>query len=698
MEYIKTIKQILPILFLSLLLSCEKKSGEQDPFLWLEDIDSEKALNWVEKHNEATANILEKEPYFQEFYKKNLEIYNSKQRIAYPSIRGKYVYNFWKDEKSERGIFRRIPLNNYLKKSSGWETVIDIDALSRKEGKKWVFKGVEWLKPDYRYCLVKLSDGGGDAVEIREFDAITKSFIKGGFFLPSAKSGISWIDYNTVYVSTDFGKGTMTTSGYPMILKKWKRGTPLKDAITIFRGDSTNMGVWGGVINTPERKYKMIYQYLSFYSKNYFAIEKGKLIKLDVPDDADLQGIFKNQLLLNLKSDWEIEGKKYTQGSLIGIDYDVLLNGGRDFSVIVTPDKKSSIASVSSTKNYLLVNMLENVRSAIYAYRLQKGDWIGKKLPLPQYGAISIVDAIDESDMFFYSYRGFLTPTSLFYMEKPGNKSIEISHLPAFFNTQGLMVRQNWAVSKDGVKIPYFIVAKKELPLNGNNPTLLYGYGGFEISMTPTYSATIGADWLEKGGVFVLANIRGGGEFGPQWHLSALKEKRQKAYDDFAAVAEDLIARKITSPRHLGIKGGSNGGLLVGVAFTQGPELYNAVVCRVPLLDMKRYNKLLASASWMGEYGNPDIPEEWAYISKYSPYQIVLKGKKYPVVFFNTSTRDDRVHPGHARKMAAKMESLGYTLYYYENTEGGHAAATTNKQSAYQNALIYAYLWKQLKY
>jgi prolyl oligopeptidase len=341
--------------------------------------------------------------------------------------------------------------------------------------------------------------------------------------------------------------------------------------------------------------------------------------------------------------------------------------------------------------------MLENVHSVLYVYHLDKDKWRKEKVDIPELGTVSIVDADDDSDKFFYSYYGFLTPTSLFFADTPQKKAKEIRHLPAFFNTDGLTVKQNWATSKDGTKIPYFIVSQKDLKYDSQNPTLLYGYGGFEISMKPRYSATIGVDWLEKGGVFVLANIRGGGEFGPKWHLSALKENRQRAYDDFAAVAEDLIHRKITSPQHLGIKGGSNGGLLVGVAFTQRADLYNAVVCRVPLLDMKRFNKLLAGASWMGEYGNPDKAEEWAYIKKYSPYQNIFKDKKYPQVFFNTSTRDDRVHPGHARKMVAKMESLGYPVYYYENMEGGHAAATTNKQSAYQNALIYSYLWKQLK-
>jgi prolyl oligopeptidase len=688
----------LLIVILSLqLISCSKKVQDSDPFLWLENIDGEKALNWVEEHNKSTVAVLEKETYFQEFYKKNLEIYNSNKRIAYPSIIGKYVYNFWKDEKNERGIWRRITLKRYLKNSEDWETVLDIDALNKKEGKKWVYKGVTWLKPENRFCMIRLSNGGGDAVEIREFDTKSKSFVKNGFFVPSAKGGVSWKDYNTLYVRTDFGKGSMTTSGYPMILKKWQRGTSLKDAQMIFKGDSNDVSVGGYVINTPERQYEIVYRGMTFYTQKLFTIDHGKLVKLDIPQDADLQGIFKNQLLINLKTDWEVNGQKYLQGSLISIDYDRFLAGARDFNIVVVPDDKSSISSIANTRNYLLINMLENVHSVLYVYHLDKDKWRKEKVDIPELGTVSIVDADDDSDKFFYSYYGFLTPTSLFFADTPQKKAKEIRHLPAFFNTDGLTVKQNWATSKDGTKIPYFIVSQKDLKYDSQNPTLLYGYGGFEISMKPRYSATIGVDWLEKGGVFVLANIRGGGEFGPKWHLSALKENRQRAYDDFAAVAEDLIHRKITSPQHLGIKGGSNGGLLVGVAFTQRADLYNAVVCRVPLLDMKRFNKLLAGASWMGEYGNPDKAEEWAYIKKYSPYQNIFKDKKYPQVFFNTSTRDDRVHPGHARKMVAKMESLGYPVYYYENMEGGHAAATTNKQSAYQNALIYSYLWKQLK-
>lgn len=694
------IKKFLLILFPLLLIfgviSCEKNNAE-DPYLWLEKVDGEKALSFAKTHNEATVNILEKVPEFKDIYEKNLEIYNSNERIAYPSIRGKYVYNFWKDDKNKRGLLRRTTLTAYLKGNIDWETVLDIDALSEKEGKKWVYKGASYLFPDNKFCLMRLSDGGGDAVEIREFNLKTKEFVKDGFFVPHAKGSASWIDYNTIFVRTDFGKGSMTTSGYPRIAKRWKRGTPLSSAETVFSGDSTDVSVSAYVLNAPSRSYQMVSRGMTFYTSNTYVIENGKQIKLDIPDDSEFDGFFKNQMMIQLKTDWTLGDKVYPQGVLLSIDYDQYLKGERNFTIVVSPDENSSIVSISNTKNYLLVNMIKNVKSTVYAFTLKKGKWHENELNAPKMGTIYLGSSDDFSDKFFYTFTGFLDPSSLYFANGISRKAVLVKQLPAFFEASGLQVNQKWAVSKDGTKIPYFMVSKKDIEMNGNNPTLLYGYGGFEISMLPRYSATVGTAWLERGGVYAIANIRGGGEFGPKWHLAALKENRQRAYDDFIAVAEDLISIKVTSPQHLGIQGGSNGGLLVGVALTERPDLYNAVVCRVPLLDMKRYNKLLAGASWMGEYGNPDIPEEWAYISKYSPYQNIKKDVKYPQAFFNTSTRDDRVHPGHARKMVAKMEAMGHEVYYYENIEGGHAAATTNQQAAYQNALIYAYLWKQLR-
>lgn len=669
---------------------------DTDPYLWLEEIEGEKALSWVKGRNEASLAVLKAQPIFEETYEKNLEIMNSDERIAYPRIRGKYIYNFWKDEKNERGIWRRTTLAEYLKPSPQWEILLDIDKLCEEEGEKWVYKGAAGLYPDYTCYIVYLSRGGSDATVAREFDANSKEFVKDGFYLPEAKGSVSWKNRDTVYVQTDFGEGSLTESGYPRITKIWKRGKPLSAAKTIFEGETTDVSVGCYVINTPERQYDVICRGITFYTSHTYVIEDGKPLKIDIPDDARLGGFFKNQLLVRLKSDWTIGEQTYKQGSLISIDYDKYLQGDRKFSIIAEPNERSNVIGHSSTKNLLLVNMLTNVRTKLYKYRFQNGGWQKEKVKAPGLGTFSVVSPDEESDRYFLNYQDFLTPSNLYYVTDEQDR-LKTKSLPAFFDSSRLEVKQLEAVSKDGTRVPYFLVQSKGMKIDGSNPTLLYGYGGFESSSLPYYSGVLGTAWLERGGVYALANIRGGGEFGPKWHQSALKENRQRCFDDFIAVAEDLIKHKITSRRHLGIMGGSNGGLLVGAVFTQRPELFNAVVCQVPLLDMKRYNKLLAGASWMAEYGNPDIPEEWAYIQKYSPYHNVSPDKKYPQVFFYTSTKDDRVHPGHARKMVAKMEDMGHKVYYYENMEGGHAAAVTNRQRALKAALTYTYLWMQLE-
>jgi prolyl oligopeptidase len=667
-----------------------------DPFLWLEDVDGAKALAWVNTQNAATVADLKKYPAFQEINTKNYEIYNSKERIASPSIRGRYIYNFWQDETHERGIWRRTAVAEFLKASPDWEIVLDIDSLSKADNVKWVFHGASFLTPGYDRCMVSLSRGGGDAAITRELDLKTKHFVVDGFSLPEAKSTTSWKDENTLFVTTDFGTGSLTESGYPRIAKIWKRGTPLSAAVTIFEGDVKDVSVAAYTVVTPERSYDFVERGMTFYTSHLNAFIDGKLIHLGIQDDARFEGIFKNQMLLQLKTAWKVGGTTYPQGALIGIDYDTFLRGGRNFAVIVKPDDRSSIVSVTNTKNFLLVDRLTNVRSELYKYYVKDGAWVSEKVNVPDYGSISI-EAVDlQSDRYFFTYTGFLTPTNLYYVSEE-NKTEKVKSLPEYFDGSPYEVSQFEAVSKDGTRIPYFLVHKKGMQPDGSHPTLLYAYGGFEISMQPYYSGVIGTAWLGRGGVYAYANLRGGGEFGPKWHLSAIKENRQKVNEDMIAVSEDLIARKITAPAHLGIQGGSNGGLLVGSVFTQRPDLYNAVVCQVPLLDMKRYNKLLAGASWMGEYGDPDKPEEWAYIKKYSPYQNVSADKKYPKILLMTSTRDDRVHPGHARKMAAQLESLNIPYYYYENTEGGHSTGVTNKQKAFEGALVFSYLWMRLQ-
>lgn len=665
-----------------------------DPFLWLENVDDPKALDWVHTMNAQSTAAFESKPYYKENYDKILSVLNSTERIAAPGIYNDFIYNFWQDKTNPRGIWRRTTFKDYLSGNPTWEILLDIDKMSTEDNVKWVFKGAEGLYPDYKRFLVNLSKGGGDAVVIREFDVNTKSFVENGFYLPEAKGGASWIDLNTLLVATDFGDG-MTTSGYPKQVKVWKRGTPIQDARLVFQGEENDMGIWGSSFFTPERNYQLITRRTSFYTGTYHFIENGSMVSLELPEDISLSTVFKNQVLFDLKSDWEIGGQKFRQGAVISIDYKDLIAGKTNFQLVIEPDDRSSIEGMSSTKNHLIVKVINNVKSELYSF-IWNGKWQKTRFNAPEFGNIALASSEDKGDRFFFYFTNFLAPSTLYLADAQKGSYIKIKSLPEWFKTDNFQVQQFEATSKDGTKIPYFVVSAKDMKYDGKNPTLLYAYGGFEVSQLPSYSAVTGMTWLEKGGVYVLANIRGGGEFGPKWHQAGLKENRQRVYDDFHGVAMDLVKRKITNPARLGIYGGSNGGLLVGVAFTQRPDLYNAVVCSVPLLDMNRYNKLLAGASWMAEYGNPDVPEEWAYISQYSPYQKIKAGVNYPEVFFTTSTRDDRVHPGHARKTAAKLTDLGRKVYYFENTEGGHGGASTNEQRAKMTAQIYTYLRMKL--
>ena len=672
--------------------------AQEDKYLWLEEIDGEKSLEYVEAQNKVTFEELSKQKDYQSIYVTSLEIYNSTERIAYPTVRGNYVYNFWQDKDHVRGIWRRSSMESYTSGDPVWETLLDIDALSEKDDIKWVFKGSNGLYPDYNRFLVQLSKGGGDALVIKEFDVNEKKFIENGFSIGESKGSTTYLDENTLIVATDFGEGTMTDSGYPKQVKLWKRGTPLKDAQLIFEGESDDAFMsYGFIERDGNQEYTMIRRSLTTFSGRYMVYKNNSLTTLDLPEDAQLYGILSDQIVIQLKSDWEVNDESFKTGTLISLDFSELLKGTKQIKTIIEPDEFSSISEVSITKNKMIIDRLTNVISQLYIYSFNNGNWSSQKVNGPDFGTISIIDADNLSDQYFFNFQNFITPSTLYQADAGNNTFKPYKSLPAFFDASKYEIKQFKAASKDGTLVPYFMVASKEMKNDGTNPTLVYAYGGFEVSLNPFYASTFGKSWLDKGGVFVLANIRGGGEFGPKWHQQGIKEKRQNVFDDFYAVSEDLITKKITSPEHLGIMGGSNGGLLVGVAFIQRPELYNAVACLVPLLDMQRYNKLLAGASWMGEYGNPDVPEEWEYIKKYSPYQNVKKGMDYPEIYLSTSTRDDRVHPGHARKMLAKMNDMGYKVYYYENTEGGHAGSSTNEQRAKSSALMFSYLLMKLK-
>ncbi|MEX2153675.1 MAG: prolyl oligopeptidase family serine peptidase [Gemmatimonadaceae bacterium] len=665
-----------------------------DPFQWLEDVESPKALEWVEARNRTTLEDLQRMPAFDSLYGRVLAILTSRDRIAYPDMQGGYFYNFWQDAQHERGIWRRTSPQSYFSGTPVWETVLDIDSLAAAENVNWAYGGASCLYPQFRQCLVRLSRGGSDASESREFDTKAKTFVRGGFFIPHAKTNASWKDENTLLVGTDFGPGSMTTSGYARVVKQWRRGTPLSSARTRFEGKPSDVSVGTGSFIVNGRRISTLSHSPVFFESTRYVIQGDSLIRIDIPKDAGFQTVG-SQFIVYLRAEWAVAGTTYPQGALIGIDYDAFMRGDRAFQTIIAPSGRQTIEGWTVTQNHLLVNTLNNVRGELHRFRLQNGKWVGAKVAAPDFGTIGIAGTSRTTDRYFFTYTSFTQPTTLYVAEPDGAVRV-VRQMPKMFDDTGLTLQQHEATSKDGTKIPYFVIHRESMKLDGTNPTLLYGYGGYQISQKPGYNPTVGATWLERGGVYVVANIRGGGEFGPAWHRSAQKENKQRSYDDFIAVAEDLIARRVSSPAQLGISGGSNGGLLVGAVMTQRPELFNAVVVNVPLLDMQRYHKLLAGASWMAEYGDPDKPEEWSYISKYSPYQNVFADRKYPRALFTTTTRDDRVHPGHARKMAAKMESLGMPIYYFENTEGGHGAGTTPAQRAKMSAVTYSYLIKQL--
>ena len=665
-----------------------------DPYIWLEDIDGKRSMEWVNAKNAATVAELSSSPLYQPLYTRIKQILDSKDRIAYPNIIGDRIYNFWQDANHQRGIWRRTSGSDYLSGNPTWETVIDVDALAKAEGVPISYGGADCFEPENRRCLIFLSRGGSDAAEVREMDVVTKQFVNDGFKLPEAKTTNGWVDENAMLIGTDFGQGSMTTSGYPRVIKLWKRGTPLSSATTVFEVPADHVSADASAVDAVGRRYIRISDNKTFYESTQYLYEKGKLVKLDVPKDADLY-LVRDQMIVYVRDPWNVGGTTWGTGSLVATSVDDFLAGKRDLKLVMKPGPRETINGIRATRDFLLLNVLNNVRGELRRYRYANGSWTFEKVPAPELGTINVISTSTKSNRFFFNYASFLQPTTLYLADQDG-KVTEVKRLPAMFEAKGLTVEQLEATSKDGTKIPFFIVHREGVTYDGNRPTLLAAYGGFEVSNTPGYNTVMGSSWLERGGVYVLANIRGGGEFGPQWHRAGLKENRQRIYDDFTAVAEELIRQRITSPEHLGIIGGSNGGLLVGVAFTERPDLYKAVVIASPLLDMQRYNHLLAGASWMAEYGDPDKPDEWAYISKYSPYQNLRAGTKYPKVMFTTTTRDDRVHPAHARKMAAKMEAMGLPFYYFENTEGGHGAGVTNEQRAKSLALTYAYLWQQL--
>jgi prolyl oligopeptidase len=671
--------------------------SDADPYAWLEEVTGKRALEYVEAQNAATRKELEARPEYAEIKSQVLAILDSHERIPHVGKMGDRYYNFWQDAANPRGLWRRTTLDEYRKSEPAWETVLDVDALAKDEKENWVWAGANALPPKYERCLVSLSRGGGDAKVVREFDLKSKQFVADGFSLPEGKSETTWRDENTLFVGADFGPGSLTDSGYPRVVKRWTRGAPLADAVTVFEGQPTDVSAGAWVDHTPGYFREGFAREVAFYNSETFLTVDGKSIKLDLPRDA-MPHLIRQWLSVRLRSDWTVGGKTYKAGSLVVTKLDAFLRGERAFDTLFEPTPRIALQGISPTLDALVLNLSDNVHSRILEATPNDAGWKTREMKLPGTGTAgaSAVDS-DESNDLWMNYQDFLKPAALYLTSIGANPTEPIKSLPSFFDAQGMEVRQLEATSADGTRVPYFLVGKREALDSGHAPTLLYGYGGFEIPMFPRYNPVVGKVWLERGGIYALANIRGGGEFGPAWHQAALKGNRQRAFDDFEAVAADLVHRGVSEVKHLGIMGGSNGGLLVSTVAIQRPELFGAVVCQVPLTDMRRFNKLLAGASWMAEYGDPDKPEDWEYLSKYAPYQNVKSDVNYPRILFTTSTRDDRVHPAHARKLFAKMKDQGHDVLYYENTEGGHAGSANNEQRARMAALEYTFLWKMLR-
>lgn len=693
------------IIALSLSLNLSKAAlPESDPYIWLEEATSAKALDWANNRNQETFARLKKSSLFQEIQTDVRKILLASDKLPVVSLSDGLLYNFWQDSSHVRGIWRRTTSVEFQKQEPNWETILDLDELAKNEGENWVWGGANCYPHSAKLCLLKLSRGGKDAAVYREFNTNSKSFVKNGFTVPENKSTVAWIDANTIYVSSDFGAGTVSTSGYPISTRVWKRGTPLSGAREVFRGEVNDVSAESFTDFDFKKTYHFTSRATSFFeAKMQYQNEKGKRFDIPLPQSANFQTTFQGFALFSLRAELKTPRGMIPQGSLIALPLSKLKKGAKaleNIELVFTPSQTRFFQSVAKTRDFLVIDVLDNVRGqSIVVNRTIGGHWKVRELSATRNGVATVAAAELTSNTLILYYTDFLTPESYYVgsaKPKSGTPKL-LKQVPARFESSDLVSEQFYATSKDGTKVPYFIVHKKSIAFDGKNPTVVYGYGGFENSLTPYYLAATGKIWLEKGGVYVLSNIRGGGEFGPAWHEAALKENRQRAFDDFIAISEDVIQRKITGPKHLAIWGGSNGGLLTGAVFVQRPDLYNAVLCEVPLLDMIRFPLLGAGTSWEGEYGDPNDPAMREIILKYSPYQNVQKDKTYPEAFFLSSTADDRVTPAHARKMVARMMEQGHPVLYYENTEGGHAGSANIEQKVLWKSLGFSYLWEKLK-
>ncbi|MFD2420114.1 prolyl oligopeptidase family serine peptidase [Amycolatopsis pigmentata] len=664
----------------------------EDPHLWLEDLTGEAAKNWVEARNAETTAALTETERFTRIRDGILEVYESEDQVPYAYRTGDYFYNFWQDSEHPRGLWRRATLEEYRKDQPGWEILFDLDEVATTENEDWFWQSAKLLGPDYRRALIQLSRGGADATVVREFDLKQGSFVDDGFVLPeAARHQVEWIDEDRIYVSTDFGAGSLFKSGLPRVIKEWRRGDPLSKAKTVYEGEPGDVMVFARHDAVPGYERDFIGRWIDAKRLVTFLRTPDRLVRINVPDDARTS-VHRDWLLIQVRSPWTVAGREYRAGTLLVTNFDAYLADSRDLTVLFEPDAHTSLQSYDWTRDHLLLTTLSHVQTEMLVLTPERG-W--HREPLAGAPTKSIVQVLgtdpQHSNEYLLFVDGFIEPSKLLYGHV-GSESATLKHEPAWFDAEGMVVDQYFAESLDGTKIPYFVVRHEAG--DGPRPTLLTGYGSLERSRLPSYEAEVGRGWLARGGTYVLANIRGGGEYGPRWYTPTVKEGRHLVYEDFAAIAADLVKRGITTWDQLGIQGGSGGGLLMGVMVTRYPELFGAVVSHKPLLDMRRFHRLLAGATWKSEYGNPDDPAQWAFMQPYSPYENVYSGRWYPPALILTRGLDDRVHPGHGRKMLARMLEQGHDVFFYE-IKGGHGDLSTD-DAVLEYALTYEFLWSML--
>lgn len=674
---------------------------DEDPHIWLEEARSDEALAWVEAENALTLSVLENDPRFETLKSEALAIYDSEDRIPFVSFRPDGLYNFWQDKKNPRGLLRRTTLESYQSEEPEWEVLLDVDALAAAEGKEWVYKGSTCLATNMEMCMISLSDGGEDATIMREFNTTTKQFVEGGFVLPEkSQGGVQWLDEDTLFVGRDFGEGTLTDSEYPFTTRVWKRGSDIADANELYRGEVSDVWAGANLVRdaSGEIHATMAFRGVSFHeSEHYWLNPEFQWVKMDMPKKASPYGIVDGHMLFTTDVDWETGGTTFPADSLVAVELEAFKKdpNAAAKTLVWAPAERQTKRGGAITAGALYVGLLDNVVGKVLKFNFVDGAWVSEEVALPDNATVGIAASSNESEQIMFTVTDFLNPTTLYYTDGSADPE-PLKTSPTYFDAAGMEAEQHEATSKDGTKIPYFIVKPAGMEMNGETAVLMTGYGGFQVPRLPSYLGTTGKLWLERGGAFVLANLRGGGEFGPGWHQTAIRENKQRTWDDFIAIGEDLVERGFTSPEHLGIEGGSQGGLLVGTAFTQRPDLFGAAIVQIPLFDMLRYHVIGRGASWIGEYGDPRIPEQRAWIDSYSPYQKIVAGADYPTPFLWASTADDRTHPAHARKGAARLKEQGHPYFYFEDTVGGHSGGVDNEQRAKIQALETVYLMRQL--